>query len=131
MCAKEKKSRAVRRGPKTRVQIVDQWNARWPEVLKLIERLGHRQILRLDEDGWLSARQSVVVAFVDGEPAAHLCFHVDPVGQGRVEAQLDAVGFGSAQASRLLSKLLADAAARHARKLNCAAFNGLRKDGGF
>ncbi len=126
MCTQRKK----RIAKKTRIEIVDHWNARWPEVLKLIDRLGHRDTLRIDEDGWLSARQSVVVAFVDDEPAAHLCFHIDPVGAGRVEAQLDAVGFSSAEASRLLTKALSEAAASHARKLNCARFNGLTRAGG-
>jgi hypothetical protein len=135
MCTQRKKKIARPTGAresveKTRIEIVDHWNARWPEVLKLIDRLGHRGALRIDEDGWLSARQSVIVAFVDDKPAAHLCFHIDPVGAGEVEAQLDAVGFSSAEASRLLGEALSVAAAGHARKLNCVRFNGLARAGG-
>jgi hypothetical protein len=130
MCTQRKRrivrpAAASRRTGNARIEIVDQWHAGWPGVLKLIDRLGHREALRIDEDGWLSARQSVVVAFVDDEPTGHLCFHIHPVGSGRLEARLDAVGFSSAESSRLLSKALSDAAAGHARTLSCVRFKGL------
>jgi hypothetical protein len=111
---------------RARIEIVDHSHARWPAVLKLIGRLGDRDALLLDEDGWLSARQSVVAGFVDDKPAGYLIFHIQPIGDGRVEARLDAVGYGSGEATRLLSAALSDSALRHARKLRCARIKGLK-----
>jgi hypothetical protein len=115
---------------KVRIEIVDHSHARWAEVLKLIGRLGDRGRLLLDEDGWLSARQSVLAAFIDDKPAAYLIFHIDPVGDGRVEGRLDAMSFASAGATRLLSKGLADAALRQCRKRRCVRFKGLDGNAG-
>jgi len=111
---------------RTRIEIVDHSHARWAAVLRLIGRLGDRDALLLDEDGWLSARQSVVAAFVDDKPAGYLIFHVHPVGNGCVEARLDAVRFSSAKQNRLLSAALTAAAFRHASKLKCVRFRGLK-----
>jgi len=115
---------------KTRIEIVDHSHARWPAVLKLIGRLGDRDALLLDEDGWLSARQSVLAAFIDDKPAAYLIFHVYPVGDGRVEARLDALSFASPEAKRVSSDLLSDAALRQCRKLRCVGFKGLNVKAG-
>jgi len=104
--------------------LVDNWHARWPAVLRLFDRLGQRKLLRLDEDGWLSARQSVLVAFLDSKPAGLLCFHIHPVNHGRIEARLDTVGFAPDQASEYLADALRQAAVHHALDLNCTTFVG-------
>ncbi|MGD0461735.1 MAG: hypothetical protein ABSB74_04525 [Tepidisphaeraceae bacterium] len=111
---------------KARIEVVDHSHARWPAVLKLIGRLGDRNTLLLDEDGWLSARQSVLAAFVGDKPAGYLIFHIHPLGDGRVEARLDAAGFSSAEVNRLLSTALSHTATQHARKLKCVRFKGLK-----
>jgi len=122
------KSGQLRRAtPVPPVELVDNWHTRWPMVLKHFDRLGQRKILRLDEDGWLSARQSVLVAFVDGKPAAHLCFHIHPVDRRRIEARLDAVGFAPDQASDYLAEALRQAAVHHALDLNCSGFIGFER----
>ena len=128
MCAQRQKKRtgmAAKSTGKPRIEIVDHSSARWPEVLSLIERLGQRRALRIDEDGWLSARQSVVVGFINDTPAGYLCFSIRPIGSGRVEAELDAMAFSNREAERLLRKPLCGAARERARRLNCARFNGL------
>jgi hypothetical protein len=107
-----------------RVQVVDSYDARWPLVMKLIERLGYRHVLMLDEDGWLSARQSVVVAFVERRPVAFLCFHVNPVNRTCIEARLDAIGFESGKTEQL-ADALREGALRHAQELTCLTFKGL------
>jgi hypothetical protein len=122
MCTKSEQPRSA--APVPRVELVDNWHSRWPVVLKLFDRLGQRKVLRLDEDGWLSARQSILVAFVDGKPAAHLCFHIHPVDRQRIEARLDAVGFAADQASDYLADALRQAAVHHALDLNCSGFIG-------
>jgi hypothetical protein len=108
-----------------RVEIVDHSHARWAAVLKLIGRMGDKGRLLLDEDGWLSARQSVLAAFIDDKPTAYLIFHIDPVGDGRVEGRLDVMNFASAEATQLLSKELCEAALRQCRKFRCVRFKGL------
>jgi hypothetical protein len=96
-------------------------------VLRLFDRLGQRKLLRLDEDGWLSARQSVLVAFLDGKPAGHLCFHIHPVDRQHIEARLDAVGFAPEQATEYLAEALRQAAVHHALDLNCTTFVGFER----
>lgn len=61
-----------------RVHLIDNWHDYWPAVLKLIEHLGKRSCLQLDEDGWLSARQNLLVAFCGGKPVGFFCFRVEP-----------------------------------------------------
>jgi len=82
---------------KPRVELIDNRHEQWPEALSLVDSLGQRDSLMLSDDEWLSARQNLLVAFVDDEPAGFLCFHVEPVGGAhgrdtRVEARLDAKG---------------------------------------
>jgi hypothetical protein len=81
----------------------------------------------LDEDGWLSARQIVLVAFTGDKPTAYLIFRVHPVGDGRVEARLDATGIAASETADLMRNALSDAALRHCRRLRCVRFKGLKK----
>jgi len=113
--------------PRPKVELVDNWHARWPSVLRLFERLGQRKLLRLDEDGWLSARQSVLVGFLEGKPAGYLCFHIHPIDHDRIEARLDALAFAPEQASEYLAEALRQAAVHHALDQNCTTFVGFER----
>jgi hypothetical protein len=127
---KKRTSRPVAARPsarKPRIETVDHSHARWPAVLKLVSRQGDRDALLLDEDGWLSARQIVLAAFTGDKPTAYLIFRVHPVGDGRVEARLDATGIVSAETADLMQSALSDAALRHCRRLRCVRFKGLKK----
>jgi hypothetical protein len=81
---------------KPRVELIDNRHEHWPEALSLVDSLGQRDSLMLGEGDWLSARQNLLVAFVDDEAAGFLCFHVEPVGDTHgdthVEARFDAKG---------------------------------------
>src|SRR5690349_5163296 len=66
-----------------RVDVVDSWHKCWPMVLNEIERTGRRQKLMVDSDGWLSARQCLLVAFNrDNAVAGHLVFSIQPTFGG-------------------------------------------------
>jgi hypothetical protein len=106
-----------------RVEVVDNHHAGWPLVLELLDELGHRDAISLDENGWLPARQRMLVAFVDDKPAAHLSFHIHPIDRQNIEAHLDVVGFGPA--GKKLSRPLRDAAMKHAQTLRCTVFRGI------
>ena len=73
------------------VDLVDNWHPRWREVLDAIEYVGQRNALSIDRDGWLSARQSLLVAFVDDAIAGHLCFGVQPDRASNVRARLESM----------------------------------------
>src|SRR5205085_2158556 len=62
-----------------RVELVDNWHAQWPAVLGAIDAMGQRDALCVDVDGWLSARQVLLVAFSDKNVAGHVCFSVSPI----------------------------------------------------
>ena len=100
------------------VQIVDSRHREWPRVLDLIERLGQRESLQLDQDGWLPARQGVVAAFVDGEPAGHLVFHLQPVSRREVAARVDALGVRPEMDRDVVSRALHAEAVRYARVMH-------------
>lgn len=108
-----------------RVDVVDSWHKRWPTVLNEIERDGRRQKLRVDGDGWLSARQCLLVAFKDNRVAGHLVFSIQPMfGSGDVtrvpiEAHLDDLGIRPGFSDPEVRNLLVDAATRHAKSLRC------------
>src|SRR5437899_1728413 len=88
MCAQE---RTTSDGA-LRIEPVDHWHEAWDAVRSLVERHGSAGELRVDADGWLSARQVLIIAFIDDEPAAHLAFSVQPIENGCIEARLDTFG---------------------------------------
>src|SRR5215510_7379453 len=95
MCL-EQQSRKSEEIPKLRIEPVDNWHAQWGNVLAAIELAGQRDALMVDFDGWLSARQVLLVAFNERDVAGHICFRVMPIsdegGQVIVQACLDAFG---------------------------------------
>jgi hypothetical protein len=100
------------------VEVVDSRHRQWRPVLDLIEKLGQRDALQLDDDGWLPARQGVVAAFIDGEPAGHLVFHLRPVSNRNVAAQVDALGVRPGMDRDMVSRALHAAAVKHARVMH-------------
>lgn len=121
-------------GP-ARVEVVDSWNARWPEALALVERLGSRGCLKVDADGWLSARQVLLVAFGEADPVGFVCFDILPRldGQGRalwqnsrpvLVARLRTLAVDAAISKEMgpLHNRLLESARDHAQTLNCQSF---------
>lgn len=118
------------------VEMVDNWHSRWREVVDAIAQLGQRSSLCIDEDGWLSARHNLLVAFIDDAVAGHLSFRVQPIegseGQSLlenerpiVEAQLESIGVQSGFDRMEVESLLRASAVRRARALHCRRLVGL------
>src|SRR5205809_3730633 len=92
-------------GSDIRLELVDNWHDRWNVALALVEQLGQRKCLHIDEDGWLSARQNLLVAFVRAKIAGFICFRVQPIlrdgavvmedGRPAMEAVVDGSGVAS------------------------------------
>lgn len=67
------------------VQVIDPWHAQWGDVVEFVDKIGHRAEIGLDDEGWLTARKSVLVAFVKGDPAGYATVTVQPrLDQGRL-----------------------------------------------
>jgi hypothetical protein len=122
--------------PIVRLEIVDNWHKDWPAVLASIRRSGGAKLLLADVGGWLSARQSVLAAFKDGQVVGHLIFHVQPahsrdggviLEDGRVilEAHLDGVAVDPRQKDWGIEEVLLDFAESHTKTLQCRG--GLRR----
>ena len=123
------------RGPATghaRVDLVDNWHKDWPTVLQAVGRYSNRASLHIDSDGWLPARQNLLVAFVDNEPAGHVCFHVEPghadakskSKRACIEAQLDSYGINPKFCGHGIEPKLRKAALERANTLNCRKLHG-------
>ena len=100
-----------------RLEVVDNASENWPAVVQWIERNGQAARL-LDEDGWLSARQIVVAAFVGQKVVGHLGYRVSPVRSGNkivLEARIDSQHVSKSG----VEQLLFDRAQAHARLLGC------------
>jgi ribosomal protein S18 acetylase RimI-like enzyme len=125
-------SRAVDGASTVRVETVDNWHKHWPCVLSAIDAAGQKKSLRVDANGWLSARQVLLVAFAptSNQIAGHLCFRLSPGadedGDVVVEAHLDALGVhpGFEKVSVQIESKLLDAAKRRARALKCRRLVG-------
>ncbi len=113
-----------------RVDLVDNWHKDWPKVLRAVGAYGDRASLHVDSDGWLSARRNLLVAFVENEPAAHVCFHVEPAhapGKSKrasVEAQLDSYGIDPKFCGQGIEHELRTAALERANTLKCRKLHG-------
>jgi hypothetical protein len=112
-----------------RVQLVDNWHDDWTSVLKLIDRVGKRNCLQLDEDGWLSARQNLLVAFAGGKPVGFFCFRVEPQasnGKPVMVAVVEACEVDSEAGYDLqtVARELRQAAMNRALELRCQKFLG-------
>jgi len=109
-----------------RVDVVDSWHKCWPFVLKEIERTGRRAKLMVDSDGWLSARQCLLVAFnQENAVAGHLVFSIQPtfgdadVTRVPIEAHQDDLGVRPGFSDGEVRRLLIAAATEQAKSLRC------------
>ena len=128
MCAvKSESSRGARSA--LRIESVDNWHKSWSDVRELIDSLGGGKKLRVDKDGWLSARQVVMVAFVAKTPAAYLSFIVSPDKSGCVEARHVSHGCAHEFARRgIESQLYQATVERAANALGCKTLLGFKLD---
>ncbi len=126
-------SATEQRGPATqsaRIELVDNWHKDWPKVVSAVGTYGDASRLHIDQDGWLSARQSLLVAFMGDDVAAHICFHVEPSQRldrkkrACVEAKLDSFGIDPAFCGRGVESRLRRAALERARALQCSELHG-------
>jgi hypothetical protein len=113
-----------------RVDLVDHWHKDWPAVLHFVDQRGDSASLHVDDVGWLSARQNLLVAFVGHEPAAHVCFHVEPAhrqdaaAQACVEAKLDSFAIDPRFCGHGIERDLRKAALDRANSLKCLRLHG-------
>jgi hypothetical protein len=121
MCSEKITGTSDCENPHLRVEIVDNWHRNWPTVLSTLEEQGQREALAVDDDGWLSARQVLLVAFDEEENVAgHVCFHVNPAsaeGKLEIEARVDA--FGTREHDEEIERTLWSAARQRAGALKC------------
>lgn len=122
MCA----TKSNRTGGALHIEAVDNWHDRWRDVLRAVARQGSVKRLSIDRDGWLSARQVLMVAFVGGAVAAHVCFSVSPGKSGCVEAKLDSHGIDPRFCARGIESQLHQAAVDRAKALRCTTLKGFR-----
>ena len=115
--------RANKSARSARVEVVDNWHSRWQQVLAWIATNGQLEALLIDSDGWLSARQVLLVAFSRGEVAGHLCFRLAPCagpdGKARVEARVDAFAVAPGAQSAQVASALKTAALKRCKNLRC------------
>jgi hypothetical protein len=109
---------------KLRVDVIDSSHRSWPMALRSIETDGRRGTLLIDADGWLSARQCLIVAFAaDENVAGHLLFRLDTASTGprpnrpAIAAHLDDVAVRPGFDDATVRKLLVEAAKKHAKSL--------------
>jgi hypothetical protein len=114
---------------RTRVEVVDSYHKDWPVALRLIDRHGQRERFGIEADGYLPARRSLLVAFVEDQPAGHLCFTVTPVVERtdstlrtRLEAQVDGRAVADGFTDPDLPGRLEQAARQRAAELKCESF---------
>ena len=109
-----------------RIEAVDHWHKAWESVRAHIDATGKAKKLRIDADGWLSARQVLMVAFVAGKPVAHVCFSIAPAKNSCIEARLDSHGINARFCGRGIESQLHQAAVDRAKALRCAKLSGFK-----
>ena len=110
-----------------RIEPVDNWHSAWKKVLAHVAKHGNAKKLLIDADGWLSARQVLLVAFVGQQVAAHVCFSVAP-GRTCIEAKLESRGIAPRFCGRGVESHLDRAARRRAESLGCEKLTGFETD---
>jgi hypothetical protein len=112
--------------PSLRIEPVDNWHAAWQQVRELVAAVGGARKLRVDKDGWLSARQVLMVAFVGKSPAAYLSFIITPSKNGCVEARHVSHGCDPHFSKRGIESQLYHAALERAAALGCKSLRGFK-----
>ena len=129
MCAIEDNTLKTAAGARTalpvRIEPVDNWHSAWRGVLTFVEKHGDAKKLQVDDDGWLSARQVLIVAFLGDQVAAHLCFSVAP-GKTCIEAKLDNHAIAPKFRGRGIESRLHRAAVKRAESLGCEKLKGFK-----
>ena len=128
MCAIDDRRAETRAGGSVagvRIEPIDNWHSAWPRVLRFVEKHGDATQLQVDADGWLSARQVLIVAFVGDQIAAHVCFSVAP-GKTCIEAKLDNYAIAPKFAGRGIEPQLHRAAVERAESLGCEKLKGFK-----
>jgi ribosomal protein S18 acetylase RimI-like enzyme len=97
-------------------------------VLAFVEKHGDADKLQIDDDGWLSARQVLIVAFAGDQIAAHLCFSV-AAGKTCIEAKLDNHAVAPKFRGRGIEPRLHRAAVERAASLGCEKLKGFKPVG--
>lgn len=113
-----------------RIGIVDNWHPSWNRVQSSFANpsAGTRSLLQ--PDGWLPARENLLVAFIDEEVAGHVCFRVEPdqsLEKGkrvRLSAEVDSFAINPTYANLGIAKVLRHAAEARARELKCGELRG-------
>lgn len=110
-----------------RYELVDNWHRQWVRVLSSLQEQGHRDLLRIDADGWLSARQGIFAALGDDTVAGYLCFHVQCIenegslaqiaGRALMQAVVDCIHVEPGYREIGVDQALVRTAARHASGL--------------
>ena len=121
MCATKSNGTSV-----LRIEPVDNWHGAWDKVMRHIVSHGREEGLRIDADGWLSARQVLMAAFVGDRPVAHVCFTVAPAKNSCVEAKLDSFGIDPKFCGRGIESQLHRATVDRARALRCEKLKGFK-----
>ena len=121
---KSKRER-TRAKAKLRIESVDNWHDAWPAIRAHVARFGDADELQIDDDGWLSARQVLLVAFVGKQVAAHVCFSINP-GKACLEARLDSHGISDRFRGRGVEPELLRAAVARADALRCEKRRGFK-----
>ena len=109
-----------------RIEPVDNWHKAWPDVRKLVESRGGARQLRVDKDGWLSARQVLMVGFVGKKPAAYLSFVVSPSRDGCVEAEHVGHGIDEKFCARGIESQVYNGSVERAKALGCQSLRGFK-----
>ena len=120
--------KSSRSGGVLEIEAVGSWHSRWQEIVRTVERQGSIRKLRIDADGWLSARQVLLAAFVGEAVAAHVCFSVTLDKTGCIEARLVSNGIDPRFSGRGIESQLHQAAVDRARSLRCVKLRGFRLD---
>ena len=116
---------ALPSAPRVRIESIDNWHSAWPRVLSFVEQHGERENLQIDGDGWLSARQVLLVARVGEQIAGYVCFSVVP-GKTCIEAKHDHYAIAPKFAGRGIESKLHRASVARAASLGCEKLKGFK-----
>ena len=107
-----------------RIEPVDNWHSAWPRIVAFVQKHGDAEKLQIDADGWLSARQVLMVAVVGGDQiGGYICFSVAP-GKTCIEATLDDQAIAPRFANRAIQPKLLRAVVDRAQSLGCEKLKG-------
>jgi hypothetical protein len=109
-----------------RIEQVDNWHKAWDDVLAFLTRQGAAKKLRIDKDGWLSARQILLVAFAGKAPAAVVSFMITTTKDCCIEARHICHAIDEKFTGRGIESQLYSAAVERTKLLGCRKLRGFR-----